>query len=133
MTSSFINPSFFRDNDSTSDSDSASVIDNIHDSSTISLPASFSSSTKNSTNSDAIDHHMLPRRSNLENRGVPPNRFGYKCVNSYIIPSTYDDAIKLPDSKQWLEAINCEINQLQKYSVFKKHRISNTANEDRSS
>ncbi|KAH7644267.1 hypothetical protein HUG17_6629 [Dermatophagoides farinae] len=85
-SSSFINPRFLHDNNLTSDSDSDSdsVIDNTHDSSTIPIPASFSSSssstqinnestsncsdvespsfddTSTTTNSDAIDHHMLP-------------------------------------------------------------------------
>ncbi|OTF74357.1 hypothetical protein BLA29_014928, partial [Euroglyphus maynei] len=66
-------------------------------------------------NDNGNDNIELPRRSGRENRGVPPLRFGYKCINSHIIPLTYAEALKMPDAKEWQTAINAEINQLQKY------------------
>lgn len=43
-----------------------------------------------------------------------------------MIPSTYEEAIKLSDSKYWKEAIDKEIDQLQKYMVFKKIPMDNS-------
>ena len=66
------------------------------------------------------DNEIIPRRSTRENRGVPPTRFGFKCVNTYNIPSTYDEAIKSAESNEWKQAIDKEIKQLVKYKVFEK-------------
>mgnify|MGYP002712310054 CR=1 FL=1 len=48
------------------------------------------------------------------------NLFGYSCINSSIIPTSYENALKMSDVEQWKEAIQKEVDQLQKYGVFER-------------
>ena len=41
-------------------------------------------------------------------------------MNSQVTPLSYKEALNMPDSREWKSAINAEIDQLQKYGVFKK-------------
>ncbi|KAH9510576.1 hypothetical protein DERF_009098 [Dermatophagoides farinae] len=52
------------------------------------------------------------------------NLFGYSCINSSIIPTSYENALKMSDVEQWKEAIQKEVDQLQKYGVFEKIPIT---------
>ena len=76
--------------------------------------------TTESTETVDIVENSFPRRSSRQNFGIPPIRYGYKCINSFVVPSTYEEALSLSDSEDWKKAIQNEIDQLQKYRVFRK-------------
>ena len=101
---------------SSSPSSSSTLIDQ-HDSDY--NPDDDFSDTRSSLSFDN-DEQPVQRQLSRENRGVPPIRFGFKCVNSHVIPATYAEALGMPDADKWREAIHAEIDQLQKYKVFAK-------------
>jgi hypothetical protein len=39
-------------------------------------------------------------------------------TSNYIVPQTYNQALKHPDREQWLEAMKAEIESMQQYQVF---------------
>ena len=65
----------------------------------------------------------VPRRSNRENRGVPPSYMADMLMlatmeSSDSEPKTYKQAMKLPEFGKWLEARAAEVASLVENQVF---------------
>lgn len=68
--------------------------------------------------SDFIKESPQVRVSSRSNKGVPPVRFANACVREILKPKSYNEAIKLPEKQEWLNAMQEEINAIRENDTW---------------
>ncbi|KAJ7345485.1 hypothetical protein JRQ81_001435, partial [Phrynocephalus forsythii] len=66
-----------------------------------------------------------PRRSQRENKGIPPQRHGQITICNVTVPKSYEDIQKLPASEKvkWKKAMQDEIHALCEKQVFEQTEL----------
>ena len=91
------------------------------DSSDVFIDANISSDDgNNQVVGDNVDEQV--RRSERENRGVPPDYYqaGLVLKNVVQVPKTYDEALKSEQSSKWNEAMDEEFESILKNDVYEE-------------